>query len=63
MPWKTDESGAFVKDDKGNPIFVQDGGEEKSVDFPAMSSALTKANRLLSAASTADLSVKSIFPW
>ena len=45
MPWKTDESGAFVKDDKGNPIFVQDGGEEKSVDFPAMSSALTKANR------------------
>lgn len=45
MPWKVDESGAFVKDDKGNPIFVYDGGEEKSVDVPAMSTALTKANR------------------
>lgn len=45
MPWKTDESGVFVKDDKGNPIFVYDGGEEKAVDVPAMSTALTKANR------------------
>lgn len=45
MPWKIDESGVFVKDDKGNPIFVYDGGEEKSVDIPAMSTALTKANR------------------
>lgn len=45
MPWKKDEAGAFVVDDKGNPIFVQDGGEERSVDYPAMSKKLSEVNR------------------
>lgn len=45
MPWKKDENGAFVTDDKGNPIFTLDSGEERSVDYPAMSTALTEASR------------------
>lgn len=45
MPWKKDEAGAFVVDDKGNPIFVQDGGEERSVDYSAMSKKLSEVNR------------------
>ena len=45
MPWKTDESGNFVKDDSGNPVFVMDGGEERNVDFPAMYASLSSANR------------------
>lgn len=44
MPWKMDDNGALILDN-GNPVFVLDGGEERSVDFPAMSTALTKANR------------------
>lgn len=45
MPWKKDEAGAFVVDDKGNPIFVLDGGKEWSVDYPAMSKKLSEVNR------------------
>lgn len=45
MPWKVKEFGEFEVDGAGNPIFVLDSGEEKSVDYPAMASALTKANR------------------
>lgn len=45
MPWKKDEAGAFVVDDKGNPVFVLDGGEERSVDYPAMSKKLSEVNR------------------
>lgn len=45
MPWKKDEAGAFVVDDKGNPIFVLDGGEDRSVDYPAMSKKLSEVNR------------------
>ena len=34
MAWKVDDSGHLAKDDKGNPIFVQDGdGKEISVDY------------------------------
>lgn len=45
MPWKLDDKGQFVVDENKNPIFVLDGGEEKSVDYTAMSTALTKANK------------------
>lgn len=45
MPWKKDENGAYIEDSNGNPIFVTDGGEERSVDYPAMSKALTEASR------------------
>lgn len=45
MPWKKDEAGAFVVDDKGNPVFVLDGGEERSVDYSAMSKKLSEVNR------------------
>lgn len=44
MPWKVDDNGAMVLDN-GNPVFIMDGGEERLVDFPAMSTALSKANR------------------
>lgn len=45
MPWKTTDAGEFAKDANGNPIFVLEGGEEKSVDYPAMLQSLTRANR------------------
>lgn len=45
MPWKKDDNGAFVTDENGNPIFATDSGEERSVDYPAMSKALAEANR------------------
>lgn len=46
MPWKINpDTKAFELDTNGNPVFVLDGGEEKSVDYAAMSSALAKASR------------------
>lgn len=45
MHWKETEDKTLVKDDKGNPIWVNDSGEEKGVDYPAMSTALSTANR------------------
>ena len=45
MPWKKDDNGAYIEDNNGNPIFVLDGGEERSVDYLAMSKALTEASR------------------
>lgn len=45
MPWKKNDTGAFDVDQNGNPIFVLEGGEERSVDYSAMSASLAKANR------------------
>ena|GEM_PF-2694238 len=46
MPWKVDEeSKSLAMDDKGNPIWLNDAGEEKSVDYSAMSKSLSDANR------------------
>ncbi len=47
MPWKKKENDdkALVLDDKGNPVWVNDAGEEKGVDHQAMSAALAKANK------------------
>ncbi len=46
MPWKINpDTKAFELDSNGNPVFVLDGGEEKSVDYAAMSQALSKASR------------------
>lgn len=45
MPWKKDDKGAYVEDEKGNPIFKLESGEERSVDYLAMSKALTDASR------------------
>lgn len=41
MPWKRDDNGSFVEVD-GNPVWVTDSGEEKGVDYPALSGKLTK---------------------
>lgn len=43
MAWKKDDKGAFVLDGE-NPIWVTDSGEEKSVDYPAMSKSLREAS-------------------
>lgn len=43
MAWKKDDNGNFVLDGE-NPIWVSDSGEEKSVDYPAMSKSLREAN-------------------
>lgn len=45
MPWKENDDKSLVRDDKGNPIWLNDSGEEKGVDYPAMSTALGTANR------------------
>lgn len=45
MPWKVKESGEVEVDGAGNPVFVLDSGEERSVDYPAMSKKLSEANR------------------
>lgn len=44
MAWKVDDKGNFVKDDNGNPVFTLDSGEDKSVDYLAMSKSLREAN-------------------
>lgn len=46
MPWKKDDKGALALDDKGDPIFIQDGdGKEVSVNFVAMTAKLQEANK------------------
>lgn len=45
MPWKENDDKSLVRDDKGNPIWLNDSGDEKSVDYPAMSTALSTANK------------------
>lgn len=45
MPWKENDDKSLVRDDKGNPIWLNEAGEEKAVDYPAMSAGLSTANR------------------
>lgn len=45
MAWKEDENKALARDDKGSPVWINDAGEEKGVDYPAMSAGLAKANK------------------
>lgn len=45
MPWKQTDDKHMALDTNGNPVFVLDTGEEKSVDYPAMIKALSIANR------------------
>ena len=45
MAWKKDGDGRFVADESGNPIWVTDStGEEKGLDYPALSKRLAEAN-------------------
>ena len=41
MAWEKDESGNIVIDDNGNPVWGNDAGEKKGVDYSAMSKSLT----------------------
>lgn len=41
MPWKKDENG-FAQDASGNPVWVAESGEEKAVDYAALSGKLSK---------------------
>lgn len=43
MAWKKDDNGAFILDGE-NPIWVTDSGEEKSVDYLAMSKSLRETS-------------------
>lgn len=45
MAWKLGENGNLAMDDKGNPIWTNDAGEDKSVDYIAMSTHLAEANK------------------
>ena len=45
MPWKMDENGNLVKGDDGNPIAITESGEERSVDYAAMSRKLSEVNK------------------
>ncbi len=45
MPWKMDETGNLMKGEDGNPIAITENGEERSVDYSAMSKKLSEVNR------------------
>ena len=45
MAWEKDESGNIAIDDNGNPIWGNDAGEKKGVDYSAMSKSLTDTTR------------------
>ena len=45
MPWKMDENGNLMKGDDGNPIAITESGEERSVDYAAMSRKLSEVNK------------------
>lgn len=42
MPWK-EEEGVLVKDENGNPIWINEKGEDRAVDYPAMNASLSAA--------------------
>ena len=44
MPWKTDDNGTMVLTD-GNPVWIEEDGNEKVVNYSAMADSLRKANR------------------
>lgn len=44
MPWKTDDNGVMTLND-GNPVWLDEDGTEKIVNYPAMADSLRKANR------------------
>lgn len=43
MPWKMDGENIVLKD--GNPVWVNDGGNEIGVDYPALSAKLTETTK------------------
>jgi len=45
MPWKVDENGTLVMDDKSNPVWITESDEERSVDYPAIMKGLGEAKR------------------
>lgn len=44
MPWKRDVNDALALDEHGDPIWIDESGE-RSVDYPSMSAALSRADR------------------
>lgn len=44
MPWKKDEDGHLMADGNGNPLWVQESGEEKPVDYSALCKRLSEVN-------------------
>ena len=45
MPWKRDENDLLIVNENGDPIWLDEEGNERSVDYQAMSAALSRANR------------------
>jgi len=45
MPWKENEDKSLFRDDKGNPVWINEAGEEKPVDYTAMTASMAKANK------------------
>lgn len=44
MAWKKDEEGHFVADANGNPIWTTDSGEDKAVDYTALTKRISEVN-------------------
>lgn len=44
MPWKKDEDGHLVADGNGNPVWVQESGEDRPVDYPALLKRISEVN-------------------
>lgn len=45
MPWKKDENGVFAVDDTGNPVWTDDAGQDKGVDYAALSKRLSETTK------------------
>ena len=45
MPWKRDENDGLAVGENGDPIWIDEEGNERAVDYQAMSAALSRTNR------------------
>lgn len=44
MPWKKDDKGFLVVDETGNPVWMNEAGEDKPVDYAALGKRLSEVN-------------------
>lgn len=45
MPWKKDEHGAFAIDDAGNPVWTDEAGQDKGVDYASLSKRISETTK------------------
>lgn len=45
MPWKKDENGSFAVDEAGNPVWTDEAGQDKGVDYVSLSKRLSETTK------------------